>query len=1185
LSPVYPRPAALAKLGPGHNVVESSAGTGKTFLLEHLFVDLILTRGMTIDQILVVTYTEKATAELVLRLRALLVELGELTADHPKAKRAATATDNDDERWLIDAAAKERIRQALLSFDRANISTIHGFCQRILREHSFIQGRLFDESLVAEEMAIRQAFRDVLRAHAGGHGKVARVLRAWLASGRTVTRLEALLCECAGKDADEIRPAFDEERLTLAMRAWPALSWGEAALTALLKQEGVSVQSAKACARRLAWLVDAMAAARGDGLAFLAGASFSSDKSLMDTFSYLAQRLPEDADDAMLAKTGAAVLALLSAVVPFEAAVVHTLLPLVRRRSAEDKRRAGTFDFADMLGLVGRALADGSPVREALLKALRARYRFALIDEFQDTDETQWSIFRRIFVDSTEGHALTVIGDPKQAIYGFRGANVAAYLDARNTLCAAGAGRLQLDRNFRSTASLVGAQNLLFAQESGFFRPDSGIAYDTPVSCGAPERMLDADRPELGAPVVVLGLRTRGGKLRAADAQAALQAAIVEEVRTLLGTACGLRLLGRPGGRESVRPRDIFILTFTNNESWAMGEALGRAGVPFAFYKRGKLFESSEAEESLRVLRAVAQPDDRSLRARAFLTRFFDLDLSQAAACLDAEVASDPTLRLRAWASLAHKGDIPSLFASLLDDSGILRREIFANGGERALTNTMHVFELLHGEWARTRATLPELVELLAAYIRGTQTPPGQDSDVQRLETEKDAVQILTVHTAKGLEADVVFLYGGTGQRNDQSSCVYQHQGVRVLHVGKLDEQAGRAAEQERADERSRLLYVAFTRARYRLYAPHFPAEFNRFFTGPYRQANDHLGRILGPALATPHPWFAVRSIDCEAVPAPTVQPIAAPAKRVIPAELLALPTEPPELASVKRERSGFLVTSYSAVKRAHGDSVHRPPADGEVSPEVGRERRQATDELPGGAETGIFLHDILATIPLSSLAGKPKWADWFSNADVFRLLERLARRHGRPATDIVPSARMVHLAYTRDVRLGDLVIDGLAKVAPALREMEFLFPIPAEAHPLLGRATQTFGTPRWCIERGVVKGFVDFLFEHEGRTYVCDWKSDTLAGYTPEILAPHCQQSYDVQARIYTIAALRLVGITTRAEFERRCGGVFFCFLRGLNENEGAGEGGIHHLKPDWDTVLAWESEMLDPQFWGTLL
>lgn len=1176
MSVFYPRPSALGKLGQGHNVVESSAGTGKTFLLEHLFVDLLLTRGVTIDQILVVTYTEKATAELVLRLRSLLVELSELGPEHAKSKQAASAPPS--ERWPIDELARQRIRQALLSFDRANISTIHGFCQRILREHSFIQGRLFDESLIAEETVTRHAFRDLLRTHAGAADDVAAVLRAWLDSGKAVAALEDLVCHCAGHDAAEIRPRFDQERLASAMRAWPALAWGDTALGALLKQEGVAGQSVKACVARLAWLVDAVAVARGDGLAFLSGAGCSPDKTLADTLAYLAAKLPRNAKDAVLAKAVAGVSALAAAVVPFDAAVVQTLLPLVRKRAAEDKRRTGTFDFGDMLALVGRALDDDSPVRDALLEALRARYRFALIDEFQDTDQIQWSIFRRVFVDSTRGHALTVIGDPKQAIYGFRGANVAAYLEARRTLCDAGATLLKLDRNFRSTADLVQVQNLFFDQNAGFFRPESGIAYDAPVSCGATGRVLEAASPELAVPVVVFGLRTREKNLRAADAQAVLRATIVDEIRTLLAPASGLRLRGRSGGRDSLKARDLFVLTFTNNESLAMGEALGTAGIPFAFYKRGKLFESSEADETLRVLKAVAEPEDRSLVARALLTRFFDLDLAQAAACLDAEAASAPLLRLRRWNALARRGDVPGLLAALLDESGILRREIFANGGERALTNTMHVFEVLVGEWARTRTTLPELIELLAGYIRGTSQLPGDESDVQRLETEKDAVQILTVHTAKGLEADVVFLYGGTGEPASRPVCAYQERGVRVLHVGKLDDEAKRAANQDKGDERSRLLYVALTRARYRLYVPHFPVELARF-TGPYRQANDHLRRILGANLDHPNPLFAVRSIDGQTLRVPDAQPQVAPAVPTIPGELLALPDEPSDLVAVKRQRSGFLFTSYSAVKRAHGEALTKPQRDGEVAPEVGRERRHGSDELPGGAETGIFLHDILATIPLSPLAGQPAYADWFARDEVTRLLDRLVRRHGRPASETAPSARMVHLAYTREVRLGEVLIEGLANVAPALREMEFLFPIPEGAHPLLGQTGEISGARPFSIERGVVKGFIDFLFEHEGRVYVCDWKSDSLPDYTPDTLTAHCRKSYDVQARIYTIAALRLVGIDTRAAFERRYGGVFFCFLRGLDK-----DAGIHHLKPDWDTVISWQREMLDPQFWGLM-
>jgi len=188
-------------------------------------------------------------------------------------------------------------------------------------------------------------------------------------------------------------------------------------------------------------------------------------------------------------------------------------------------------------------------------------------------------------------------------------------------------------------------------------------------------------------------------------------------------------------------------------------------------------------------LRAIAAPEDRSLRTQALLTGFFDLDVLGAAACADLGQTAQPVRLLHHFAALAAEGNIPALFASLVDDSGIVRREVFAHTGERTLTNVMHVFEVMQAEWARTHASLPELSELLGAFINGTRTPPGQEGDLQRLETDRDAVQILTVHKAKGLEANVVFLYGGTGEKSSSSVRVFHEDGHRVLHVGRLDDE------------------------------------------------------------------------------------------------------------------------------------------------------------------------------------------------------------------------------------------------------------------------------------------------------------------------------------------------------------------------------------------------------------
>ncbi len=1199
-SPRYPRPAELERLGRGHHVVESSAGTGKTFLLEHLFVDLILTHGLGCEEILVVTFTEKATAELVIRLRALIARLADLRADDPKAIEAMRAPASAS--WLIDDKAKKLLAEALLAFDRASIFTIHGFCQRVLSEHAFVQGRFFDEQLIAEETAFGHAFHEVLRTDIANDCDLAAGVEGWLTSDRSIAALEKLLRDCDAEKTTALRTHFDRARLVAAMAAWRPVAAEDKdedeELKRRLKLAKVKHQSIKSVVARLARVSEIVAACAEDPVRLLAAAmqKLASERSMQDGLAFVLERLPAAPADASLAELAASVRELKEAIVPLEAYLADRLSPIIRERAARRKRKAGLFDFSDMLHLVAKALADPGPAGGELLQTLRRRYRHALIDEFQDTDETQWSIFRRIFVESTGEHALTVIGDPKQAIYGFRGADVHAYLEARQALQAAGGSRLVLDRNFRSTADMVEATNLIFDQSAEFFRRASGITYDQPVRCGRADLRLLDESPAMAAPVVVFDVASASGgqPVRAPTVRATVQTAIVEELRVLLDPASPLRLRGNWDGERGLRARDVFILTFTNAESHAIGRALADASIPFAFYKLGNLFESSEAAEVLMVLRAVANPEDRSLRARALLTGFFDLDVTGAAACLDLGQAALPVRLLQHFADLARKGDVPALFASMIDDSGIVRREVFAHASERTLTNITHVLEVLQAEWARSHASLPELADLLDAFVRGTQKPPSREGDLQRLETDKDAVQILTVHKAKGLEADVVFVYGGTGENTSGSPVHVLHEGgQRVLHVGRLDATAEHLDDQEREDERSRLLYVALTRARYRLYLPHYPREL-RSLKGPYRRANQRLDDILGQPHEHARRHFSVRICPVDSIRGRAVVPAALQA--ALWPQAFAPAREPDDLAAIKAQRSGFAVTSYTAVKHARGEftAVETDPrlaselALGNAAGHRETVHEADQEELPGGAETGIFLHDILASVALADLASTPSFTDWYARPSVACLLERMGRRHARPAAHIPLAARLVHQAYTAPVRLRGSVIAGLASVPVALREVEFLFPIPESSHPLLSRPQA--GT--WIVERGVVKGFVDLLFEHDGRVFVCDWKSDALPRFDGDTLARHCQQSYDVQARIYTIAALRLCGIRTPTDYGRRFGGVVFCFLRGLGnrreadesaaEKSAADSAGIHFLQPTWDDILSWETDMLGQQFWG---
>ena len=1176
----YPRPPELDQLGTRHAVVEASAGTGKTYLLEHLVVELLLNRGASVEEILVVTFTERATAELCLRLRKKLSELCHLTTD------ACT----DENCWLIDDTARGRLRDALLAFDRATISTIHGFCRGILGDHAFLHRRLFDEQAVDEKDAFHTAFVESLRNDFAVQPELEPCLRAWLSTGHSAAHLESALGACARELArifpprpEALQPQFDEAALAAAVAAWPAEAARDATLVERLKKAKVHSRTAGAVATRLGALTEIVRKARGaDMAAFLAELDrFVADDPQDDVWAYLVGALEKGAADPRVGELKQALEDLQAVAPPLLAAVAHKFLPLVHARLQERKRAAGLYDFQDMLTLVAERLAEQGAPAQLLLSTLRRRYKYALIDEFQDTDDVQWFIFRRLFFESREHHVLTVIGDPKQAIYRFRGADVHTYLRARTEILQAGGVLVKLARNFRSTQAVIDGYNAVFDQATGFFRAESGIDYDLPVICGRGDRRLvgtDA-QPKPGVVVFDVQAPERTG---VAEIRRTLRHRMANEIRHLLSHDGALFL--RDGSEpKRITARDIFVLAFTNNECLDIGETLRAADLPFAFYKEGNLFQTDQAKDVLDLLRAIAEPDDRCLRLRAFLTAFFALDLADLAH-RDRPDDSDPLLRqLFEWHNLALTGDFGALFARVLAQSGIVSREIFFGQSERALTNTLHIFEVLQEEAARTHASLRELVETLGAYVNGTRLPPGDERDLQRLESDADAVQVMTVYKAKGLEADVVFLYGGLNRGAHSSAPVFHdQQDQRVVHLGSLDPQEHDTYANEIADEDRRVLYVALTRAGGRLYLPRCPAAFSGI-PGTYRMLSPILEKLLGDAKT--RGLFQVVSVVC---------PEEASLELLAPAPAAPSKWQPPDLPAdasasefhqIARERAGFVVTSYTGVKRRHGGFVvPEDPADLSTANEpVEHDLPAPVDphELARGRLSGIFLHAILEEVPLGSFTVPSSSAEWAAQPEIAQLLARLAHRHERDPGQLAHAAHLVHTALTTPLRLGDCLVPGLGRARPSLREIEFLYPIPERSHSLLGQTlVEQEGTRAWSIDRGLVKGFIDYLFEHEGRVYLCDWKGDWPPSWDSDRLRVHCENNYDIQARLYTLAVLRLAGLNDRAAFEQRFGGVLYCFLRGMRP--GDEQAGIYFRRPDWQTVLDWQAEMLGSEFWG---
>jgi len=1148
----YPFPAELAALPRDRPaVIEASAGTGKTYLIEHLVVDRLVRGDARIDEMLVVTFTERAAAELVRRIRALIRRVLRHQPSSDGAGDGAGDEGGDEagaaHAWTIDAPARERLEIATRHLDVAPISTIHAFCQRVLTEHAFASGRLLAQNQIESRTAFTTAFDDVIRSRLDG--EPAALLIAWLAAGNDVPAMEQLLYQ-ARRLRCEWAADYDPERIARAARAFAALPLkdGIAVMVRAISHKGTQ----KALIFRLVTIHGALARFATHGqAATLLGDLEALLKRTKDLFSYLLRpdRLPGVRDKPGVAPLLASLEELIAAAVPLATAVAQRFGPPVEERLRARKRAAGLYDFDDMLALVDEALRG--PRGAELAATVRGRYRLAVIDEFQDTDPVQWQIFRAIFLDASDPRPLYVVGDPKQAIYGFRGADVSTYEEARNAIAPLG-GLHPLERNFRSTPAVIDTYNAIFDQKAKTPFFSTGLGYPRPVSYGG----KDSETVDHLRPLTLLTVKADNEeRLPMRVVRARLARSIADEIASLCARG------------EAPSAREIFVLTRIRRESQMVAEALAARGIPAVLAAQEGLYETEEARQVRDLLRAIADPHDPAKRLRAWLTPFFALSVADLPA---AAAGADQTLvdRLLAWHGAAESGDLAGLFGRILDESGVARRELFAGEAMRRLTNFQQLFELLAAEAARATRPLGEVARRLAALVAKLIVPAPEEGNTLRAEGERDAVQIMTMHRAKGLEADHVFVYGGFGPAPNDRVRSFVVDGRRRRLAGRPRLQATTdLIARDRDGEDQRLYYVALTRARKRLYLPYSgnvpepEAEARAFdppaleeywrLVGGYRHVNRRLRELVHEPdtrrLLDPH------EIEIDARASEDEAPSGAGLASWQPAPGAIAPIAPdPAFADLCRARAGAVTTSYSRIKQAHGG--YRPPT--EILDEVVAPAEVDDGELPGGAGTGIFLHALLEELPLASARETPALDAWAARDDVRAVIEPLLRRHGRDPEELRPALRLAHAALTAPLPVVGGALPGLPHAARTAREMEFLFPFPAEA----GGA-----------EHGYVKGFVDLIFEHEGRSYFGDWKTDRLPAWDAATVAAHVEANYALQEQLYALALVRMLGITDAPAYEARFGGTLYVFVRGLGRSEAA----IRTRRPSFDEITRWQREL----------
>lgn len=842
-------------------LLEASAGTGKTYQTEGLVLRLVAEHGVAIDRILLITFTNAATADLRKRVRERLeaarqalggaqAHASDVVIAHLRAGSAATVADR-----------LKRVEAALADYDSAPISTIHGFCQRTLQELAFEADQDLDLAIASEATPVTDEIvaDSVADLYAVAGARELALLQDMGWSPATLAKLTKLM---TGPTAPVVEPSLGKGATAADGARAVVPAWLDAVDTTRRWFDSSESTDAKACL-----VADAAASSQTRRLDRVATKTF--ENNWKDLHEWLAAGAPAHAKktsektwrgwiedtwtEAALANkwkgppdpdfAGAAVYRQITALCDKQAELWPTALApfaaTVRGRVERELARRSWLTYDGMLSGLAERLrgARGG----ALAEAIRDRYDVAIVDEFQDTDGAQWDILREAF--HAAGCRFYAVGDPKQAIYSFRNANLAVYLDA-----AAACARFRLPRNFRSDGPLVGALNDLWAAQDEPFG-DPRIAYE-PVEAnyglritGLPDVVTEAG-PRLRR---TLEIRLFDGSILHQDADEKVgkenaEAAVAElcaaECRALLESGAAL---GPNDDKRALRPKDIAVLVRKHRQGRAVKLALTRHGIPAVAGNQNSVFASEVVPWILAWLEAVANPGSEAAARQLARTPLAGWTAAELALALTEPTAGEradavgtrrawETLRQRVdtWARTFSKKGFFRVFGAFIDAGATFSKLLGSVHGERAAADLRHLAELCHVEERRVRPGPRGLADWLRSAAKAARDEDDQSDDLaQRLESDASAVQIVTVHASKGLQFPITmvpFEWGTDTPLSRHSKPVQFNRQMQpdghnevVVNLGlngtEAREKALTMAHEERERENVRLLYVATTRA------------------------------------------------------------------------------------------------------------------------------------------------------------------------------------------------------------------------------------------------------------------------------------------------------------------------------------------------------------------------------------
>ncbi len=1190
----------------GSNLIEASAGTGKTYTIAGLFLRLILEKTgnfedpLNVNEILVVTFTEAATEELKERIRtrlrdALAVLSGGSTEDDFLRQIIASLPDPDK--------AIRNLKNAIRDFDESAIFTIHAFCLRMLQEHAFESGSLFDTELMTDQESIKQEIvEDFWRTHFYTASPLfvkfalesEKISKDYFLSllGNLISRPDMQVIP-----APEMpNPAEDEKNFVFMFTEVQNLWQNSRAGVEKILLENKGLNRKKYPPKSIPAWMDQMDE-------YLK--SETPDPLLFKNFDRFTLTRLKDATKEKNSPPSHAFFDRCEELLRMQNRLKQHLLYLKTQLFAyarqEMKQRAENRNirsFDDLLADLRDALRGERG--EELAVRIRGKYKAALIDEFQDTDPVQYEIFKTIF--QRDDRILFLIGDPKQAIYGFRGADIFAYMEAADDVQI----RHTLSRNWRSEPDLIKAVNTVFQNRKNAF-----VYEEIPF---LPVNPPDKDRKILTfsgncEPPLQIWLIPGKQEAKGKDGLVSQEEAGGMIVRAVSAEISRLIRMGQEGtariGKEKLGAGDIAVLVRKKKEADKVQNALAELGIPSVLHSDADIFDTHEALEIERMLNALVQPRSETLIRTALATDMMGCTGEELERLKEDESAWEHWLvKFGQYSELWNARGFIRMFRQFLAKENVLERLMSLPRGERRCTNVLHLCELLHQADMKKKTGMTGLVKWLSEQrLQKDQRP---DENQLRLESDENAVKLVTMHKCKGLEYPVVFCpftWGKSEPRNLEMGLALFHEQTdkgktMICDLGsEALETHSRMEGKETLAENLRLLYVSLTRARNRCYlvwgrissaGTSAPAW---LFHGPEGENRDLMLEAAKQKFTDLSDADMMKAMD----------ELAEKSDRTI--AVSHLPMEPGEKCSFHRDgdeslnarpfdgkiADSFRISSFSSLisKKTHTAEItdydaqarENEPASGPVSHEEDAELRNIFS-FPSGPVPGTCLHKIFEELDFT-LADP---------AEIQKLVSEKLDQYGiEPEWAETVTQMIAHvLSVPLEAGRADFTLSRIP-FSERMNELEFYFPMKTLSPAMLQTVFETWGSPdilgssgdfprqignlKFSRTEGFMKGFIDLVFRFKDRYYLADWKSNYLGNSIGDYQQEHLgrvmrEELYILQYHIYTLALHRYLRMRIHDyDYEKHFGGVFYVFLRGVDRKAGP-DFGMFRDRPGWKMI-----------------